>query len=87
MRSKAALLLSLVLGVVAVVLLFSWASGLRRQLLEESNMVGLLVDDRVRWNVPRRDEQAHHVGFFQELTPQPAGPREQQDDGNDAQDE
>jgi pilus assembly protein CpaB len=43
MRSKAALLLSLVLGVVAVVLLFSWASGLRRQLLEESNMVGILV--------------------------------------------
>ena len=46
MRSKAALLLSLVLGVVAVVLLFSWASGLRRQLLEESNMVGLLVATR-----------------------------------------
>ncbi len=43
MRSKAALLLSLVLGVVAVVLLFTWASGLRRQLLEESNMVGVLV--------------------------------------------
>ena len=43
MRSKAALLLSLVLGVVAVVLLFSWASGLRRQLLEESNMVGVLI--------------------------------------------
>lgn len=46
MRSKAALLLSLVLGVVAVVLLFSWASGLRRELLQESNMVGVLVATR-----------------------------------------
>ncbi len=26
-------------------------------------------------------------GFFEELTPQPARPREQQDDGDDAQDE
>jgi pilus assembly protein CpaB len=46
MRSKAALLLSIVLGIVAVVLLFTWATGLRRDLLQESNMVGILVATR-----------------------------------------
>jgi pilus assembly protein CpaB len=77
MRSKAALLLSLVLGVVAVVLLFSWASGLRRQLLEESNMVGVLVatvdippntiiDERLvqRIEVPNKYQQPKAMADF-----------------------
>jgi pilus assembly protein CpaB len=77
MRSKAALLLSLVLGVVAVVLLFSWASGLRRQLLEESQMVGVLVatadippntiiDERLvqRIEVPQKYQQPKAMGDF-----------------------
>jgi pilus assembly protein CpaB len=46
MRSKAALLLSLVLGVVAVVLLMSWASGREKALLEQSNMTNVLVATR-----------------------------------------
>jgi pilus assembly protein CpaB len=46
MRSKAALLLSLILGVVAVVLLMSWANGLKTQLLEESKMTPVLVSMR-----------------------------------------
>jgi hypothetical protein len=45
------------------------------------------VDDRVRRDVDGGDENAHHVGLFEELTPQPARPREHQDDGDDAQDE
>jgi pilus assembly protein CpaB len=43
MRSKAALLLSLVLGVVAVVLLFSWASSREKSLLQQSAMTDVLV--------------------------------------------
>lgn len=43
MRSKAALLLSLVLGVVAVVLLFSWASSREQSLLQQSAMTDVIV--------------------------------------------
>ncbi len=46
MRSKAALLLSLVLGVVAVVLLMSWARGRESELLQQSNMTPVLVATR-----------------------------------------
>lgn len=46
MRSKAALLLSLVLGVVAVVLLMSWASQRDRTLLQQVNMTDVLVATR-----------------------------------------
>jgi pilus assembly protein CpaB len=43
MRSKAALLLSLVLGLVAVVLLMSWARARETDLLQQSNMTNVLV--------------------------------------------
>ncbi len=46
MRSKAALLLSLVLGVVAVVLLMSWARAREADLLQQSNMTAVLVATR-----------------------------------------
>jgi pilus assembly protein CpaB len=46
MRSKAALLLSLVLGVVAVVLLMSWARARETDLLQQSNMTNVLVATR-----------------------------------------
>ncbi len=46
MRSKAALLLSLVLGVVAVVLLMSWARTREADLLQQSNMTAVLVATR-----------------------------------------
>jgi pilus assembly protein CpaB len=43
MRSKAALLLSLVLGLVAVVLLMSWAQARESDLLQQSNMTNVLI--------------------------------------------
>ncbi len=43
MRSKAALFLSLVLGLVAVVLLMSWARARETDLLQQSNMTNVLV--------------------------------------------
>ncbi len=46
MRSKAALLLSLVLGMVAVVLLMSWARTREADLLQQSNMTAVLVATR-----------------------------------------
>jgi pilus assembly protein CpaB len=46
MRSKAALLLSLVLGLVAVVLLMSWARARETDLLQQSNMTNVLVATR-----------------------------------------
>jgi pilus assembly protein CpaB len=65
------------LGVVAVVLLFAWASGLRRQLLEESEMVAVLVatvdippntiiDERLvqRIEVPKKYQQPKAMTDF-----------------------